>query len=96
MSLFQGERSFEYKVLSCLVAGGSMSTAAYLYWRHNAYCEPGVYTLFALAEYVFIAANIAFHSTLYLDFSGKRLTLSSSFSPHYDALLPTTMMQKDI
>ncbi|CAJ0568879.1 unnamed protein product, partial [Mesorhabditis spiculigera] len=65
-----GESSYEYKILASAVAIISMTIASYLYWRHNAYCEPGVYTIFALAEYSFVLSNIAFHFTLYYDFQG--------------------------
>lgn len=87
--------SFEYKVLAATIACFSTVIASYLYYRHNSYCEPGVYTLFAIAEYCFVVSNIAFHSTLLYDFSGKRLTLTSSLGGghHYDSLLP--ILNKD-
>ncbi|KAK6052175.1 hypothetical protein COOONC_10321, partial [Cooperia oncophora] len=73
-----GERSYEYKILACAGSIISMILSMYLYWRHNAYCEPGVYTMFALAEYCVVLCNIAFHSTLYYDFHGKSVILSST------------------
>ncbi|VDK80002.1 unnamed protein product [Cylicostephanus goldi] len=86
-----GERSYEYKILACACSIISMMLATYLYWRHNTYCEPGVYTMFALAEYCVVIANIAFHSTLYYDFNGKSVILGSTVgvgSSGY-TLLPT-------
>lgn len=53
--------------LSCLVA------AMYFYWRHNAYCEPGVYTAFAFFEYLVVLANMAFHYIFAWDFEGTTL-----------------------
>ncbi|PAV63254.1 hypothetical protein WR25_21548 [Diploscapter pachys] len=73
-----GEKSYEYKILFVSISCISMAVAGYLYYRHNAYCEPGIYTLFALAEYVIVFANVAFHSTLYFDFYDRFLMLTSS------------------
>lgn len=62
----------------------SLASAMYCYWRHNEYCESGVYTLFALFEYLVVASNIYFHYTFAYDFDGARLNIvhqsrSSSF-----------------
>ncbi|CAI5444679.1 unnamed protein product [Caenorhabditis angaria] len=89
-----GERSYEYKILGsaififCFVMGG------YLYWRHNTFCEPGIYTLFALVEYSAVFSNIFFHCTLYYDFHGKSVSLSSSFGGSHYSILPT-QIEKD-
>ncbi|CAI2347407.1 unnamed protein product [Caenorhabditis sp. 36 PRJEB53466] len=89
-----GEKSYEYKILGasifivCFVMGG------YLYWRHNTYCEPGIYTLFALVEYSAVLSNIFFHCTLYYDFHGKNIALTSSFGGGGYSLLPT-QIEKD-
>lgn len=48
-------------VLSVIIMG-------YMYYRHNKYCEPLVYTWFCLAEYCVVFNNIAFHATAYYDF----------------------------
>lgn len=39
----------------------------YFYIRHNAYCEPYVYSLFSLCEYVTIMGNIAYHCMIIYD-----------------------------
>uniref|UniRef100_A0A0K0G406 Post-GPI attachment to proteins factor 2 (inferred by orthology to a C. elegans protein) n=1 Tax=Strongyloides venezuelensis TaxID=75913 RepID=A0A0K0G406_STRVS len=88
-----GEKIYQKRVLSVISCTLSLSLAMYFYWRHNTYCEPGIYTLFALSEYVYIASNIAFHFTTYYDFLDKRFILSSSPSSfgNYERLLPTVV-----
>jgi hypothetical protein len=81
------ERSFQYKVLCCTGLCVSLLCAMYFFYRHNTYCEPGVYTLFALCEYGVVVLNILFHSTLYYDFHSRSLTLGSAGATyHYEAL----------
>lgn len=38
------------------------------YWRHVTHCEPGVYSAFAILEYVVVILNISLHATAALDF----------------------------
>jgi len=49
--------------------------ALYFFYRHNSYCEPGMYTLFALAEYSLILFNGLFHTTIYYEFQSRVLSL---------------------
>ncbi|GMR41827.1 hypothetical protein PMAYCL1PPCAC_12022 [Pristionchus mayeri] len=46
-----------------------------LFLRHNSYCEPYVFSLFAAFEYSFVLSNIAFHSTFRFDFPRYALVL---------------------
>jgi hypothetical protein len=45
-----------------------IATAMYLFYRHNTYCEPGVYSLFSMSEYAIVVTNIGYHLTSYYDF----------------------------
>ncbi|CEF64978.1 Post-GPI attachment to proteins factor 2 [Strongyloides ratti] len=45
-----GEKIYQKKVLSSILCTLSLSLAMYFYWRHNTYCEAGIYTLFALSD----------------------------------------------
>lgn len=45
---------FIFNITCCIMA-------AYTFWRHNAYCEPGAYTTFAISEYGIVTSNIMFH-----------------------------------
>ncbi|XP_053203435.1 post-GPI attachment to proteins factor 2-like [Panonychus citri] len=62
----------------------SIGLAIVLYYRHNWFCEPGVYTLFALAEYVVVLTNIAFHFQAYYDFQHHDLLLVNRLTSNGD------------
>lgn len=49
------------KVALAVVNQVCLFLGIYLYLRHEAYCEPGVYSLFGLTEYILVFSNIAFH-----------------------------------
>lgn len=58
------------------------ASAAYFYHRHNATCDPGLYSRFALCEYLLVVATILFHFTLYFDVPHIKLTFSlGDFAP---------------
>lgn len=59
--------SLRYKTRLFLFNIISFAVAVYFFWRHNTYCEPGVYSLFASLEYMVVFSNIFFHATLYWD-----------------------------
>ena len=43
--------------------------------RHNAYCEPGVYSLFSICEYIIVLSNMAFHYVASIDFKDRVLKI---------------------
>ena len=47
---------------TCIIA------SLYFYWRHNCYCEPGIYSIFSIFEYSVVLSNMAYHFTSYYDF----------------------------
>lgn len=55
-------------------------TAVYTFFRHEWYCETGVYSIFALCEYLVVFSNIAFHYTAKYDFSDQQVLLAGEES----------------
>jgi len=64
----KAEKSYRYKLSLLLVNFSCLLLVGYLFYRHNTYCEAGVYTLFAAAEYGVVLSNIAFHGSSIIDF----------------------------
>lgn len=54
--------------------------SVYFFLRHNWYCESGVYTLFALCEYIVVLSNMGFHMTAYWDFADQWMHVSAPTS----------------
>ncbi|XP_029304921.1 acyltransferase PGAP2 [Cottoperca gobio] len=63
-------RLFLFNISCCLAA-------AYFFRRHNTFCEAGVYTLFALFEYLVVFSNMAFHLTAFWDFGSQEVTVAT-------------------
>ncbi|KAH8251790.1 hypothetical protein KR038_008597 [Drosophila bunnanda] len=61
-------KSLKYKRNLFLVNVVSFGLAGYCYVRHNSHCEKGVYTFFALFEYVVVLTNIGYHTIASWDF----------------------------
>ena len=59
----------------------TISSMMIFYWYHNAFCQPYVYTLFCVAEYLVVILNMAFHWCAYYDFDG--LSVEIPFNLQY-------------
>jgi hypothetical protein len=62
-------------IFSCAVC------ALYFYWRHNEYCEPYVYSFFAVCEYSIVVSNIFYHGMAFYDFYDSHVRVSSDVLP---------------
>lgn len=79
------QKSLRVKRVLAVSNIGSFLLAVYFFFRHNWYCETGVYTLFALCEYFVVLTNIAFHTTAYWDFHDRDLVMAPN-TPNTDKL----------
>ncbi|CAD6998941.1 post-GPI attachment to proteins factor 2 [Ceratitis capitata] len=68
------EKSLLYKRNLFIINVTAFILAGYCFMRHNSLCEPGVYTFFALFEYVVVLTNMAYHMTSYWDFHAMHVT----------------------
>ena len=49
----------------------------YFYWRHNAYCEPYVYSMFCFIEYAIVLTNVGYHFSGYYLLYGMDVLIPS-------------------
>lgn len=68
--------------------------ALYLYDRHNRHCEPGVYSMFSLLEYIVIVANIVYHLQAYYDLGEYSISILKN-APLKEVLLDSKSAMED-
>jgi len=73
-------QSLHYKKILLLTNFSSILISMYCYWRHNTYCEPGMYSIFSIFEYTVVLSNMAYHFTSYYDFYHTSVTLGNSMT----------------
>ncbi|KAH8375140.1 post-GPI attachment to proteins factor 2-like [Drosophila serrata] len=66
-------KSLRYKRNLFLVNVLSFGLAGYCFVRHNSHCEKGIYTFFALFEYVVVLTNMGYHTIASWDFPNLSL-----------------------
>ena len=77
-------RSHRKKVSMAKMFFVSIVFSAVFFEFHNQYCMPGMYTMFALMEYLVIGANIMFHFYATSDYHHFSLTLCAPKSATYN------------
>ncbi|XP_018359721.1 PREDICTED: post-GPI attachment to proteins factor 2-like isoform X2 [Trachymyrmex cornetzi] len=72
------DASLKWKRRSMMLNVICIVIACYFFYRHNKYCEPLVYSMFALSEYGVVLSNMGYHLTAALDFATTRLMISGN------------------
>ncbi|XP_018356424.1 PREDICTED: post-GPI attachment to proteins factor 2-like isoform X2 [Trachymyrmex septentrionalis] len=72
------DASLKWKRRSMMLNVMCIVIACYFFYRHNKYCEPFVYSMFALSEYGVVLSNMGYHLTAALDFATTRLMISGN------------------
>ncbi|XP_050442287.1 post-GPI attachment to proteins factor 2 isoform X2 [Adelges cooleyi] len=76
-------KSLKYKIYLSIFNCVCFAFAGSAFVRHNAYCEPGVYTIFAFFEYFIALSNMGYHMTASMDLADISIVLDESLNIHY-------------
>jgi len=79
-------QSLHYKRVLLVTNFSAILVSMYCYWRHNTYCEPGMYSIFSLFEYTVILSNMAYHFTSYYDFYHINIGIGTGMATYQDSL----------
>ncbi|CAB3223410.1 unnamed protein product [Arctia plantaginis] len=71
------QRSVKLKWRAFITNVTSFVFAAYFFLRHNSLCEPYVYSMFGLAEYIVVISNVLFHLTTAYDLQFNFMCVTS-------------------
>ena len=74
-------KSLDYKKTILKVNVLAIPALMYFYWRHNAYCEPYVYSIFCLIEYAIVLTNVGYHFSGYYLLYGMEVLIPSYEKP---------------
>eukprot|EP00029_Vermamoeba_vermiformis_P002273 TRINITY_DN1264_c0_g1_i1.p1 TRINITY_DN1264_c0_g1~~TRINITY_DN1264_c0_g1_i1.p1 ORF type:complete len:270 (+),score=75.74 TRINITY_DN1264_c0_g1_i1:66-875(+) len=66
---------FKYRVAFALSHFLILVSAVFVYVRHKKYCEPGMYSIFAMMEWSIVVFNILFHTMAIPEFRNMFITL---------------------
>ncbi|CAF1296357.1 unnamed protein product [Rotaria sordida] len=70
ISLNEQEKSLRSKRLRWFILNiFSISISLYFYYRHIHFCEPNIYSMFCLFEYIVVITNIGYHSVVMNEWS---------------------------
>lgn len=64
---YREKYSVKVKWRAFITNATSFALAAYFFLRHNSSCEPYIYSMFGLSEYVVVISNVVFHLTTAYD-----------------------------
>lgn len=74
----RGLKTLHRRVLCFLSYVITFVISMYLFFRHNSYCEPYMYSYYAGVEYIVVLSNIAFYTSPSSDFPDLQLVLTSA------------------